>query len=414
MIHRTGFHQLLIISLLCLSGMTLSNAVYADNAAIMALIKILHDKGSLTDTEYALLQQAAMAEDETVTATPVPEATAPATAGTARSAPAHWTDTLGLKGDMRLRYQGEDNDPGNNRSRGRVRYRLGITAAPATGWEVGAGLASGSSDPRSTNQTFSGTFSSKAINLDYAYAQYRFNDHVKAVGGKFKSSPYLYLGSDMMWDSDINPEGFSINFSHPSGPGSTFANSGLWMLVENSNSSDDPYLAYAQLGQRFGNDDFFGTLAGTWYSFRDLTLIGDFGEGDSNSDYHFNGIVNLAGEIGLKDLFGEGSRASIVADWVNNTDTASSEDTGYLIGAKTSRGAWSLYYNYMRLEQNAWPDVLPDSDRFSGLTGIKGHEIAVGYDLMKNVAVGIDYYAIKSLLTDTSQDLLQLDLSVRF
>ncbi|MGY8813391.1 MAG: putative porin, partial [Gammaproteobacteria bacterium] len=127
---------------------------------------------------------------------------------------ASWASKISLKGDARMRYSGKKEEPNINRDRGRVRYRLGVIAQPTSDWEVGAGLASGTDDLRSTNQTFGDTFSTKGIHLDYAYTQYKFNDSIKAVAGKLKYSSYLYTASDLLWDGDINPEGFSTNFNH--------------------------------------------------------------------------------------------------------------------------------------------------------------------------------------------------------
>ncbi|MGY8813392.1 MAG: putative porin [Gammaproteobacteria bacterium] len=173
-------------------------------------------------------------------------------------------------------------------------------------------------------------------------------------------------------------------------------------------------MVYAQLGQNFGSENLFGTLAGTYYSFEDNTALGSFLTDGSNSDYHFGGIYALSGEVGLKNLFGNGTKASIYTDWVTNGDTSTDADNGYLVGVKASNGAWSLNYSYADLEQNAWPDIFADSDRFDGLTGIRGHEIVLSYNIMKNVVLAVDYYIMESKVLNEDQRLLQLDLNVKF
>jgi len=55
---------------------------------------------------------------------------------------------------------------------------------------------------------------------------------------------------------------------------------------------------------------------------------------------------------------------------------------------------------------------LPDSDRFDGLSGINGHEIALNYKVQKNVILGPDYYNVD--MQDINQDVLQLDLVFNF
>ena len=407
------------LALTILTGALLISAfqAHAANTAMMELIEILHNKGSITLDEYELLKKAAIADQATTTATREElkqDVENEFTVAAKKMDGAAWATKVNLKGDVRVRYQAQDNDPGSARDRERIRYRLGITALPTVGWEVGAGLASGLSDLRSTNQTFTDTFSKKPVNLDYAYVQHKFNDKLKLITGKFKFPAYLYTSSDLMWDSDINPEGISANFSHKSDLGTSFANSGYWVLTENGGSDNDPYLIYGQLGQNFATGNIFGAVTGSYYTFEENTALGAFPTTGSNSDFHFSGIYSVSAEFGLSDLSGTGTRASIIADWVTNSDTLSTEDSGYLIGLKAAQGPWSFRYAYAELELNAWPDILPDSDRFEGLTGISGHELVLEYELMTNVLLGLDYYASKNNITDTDQDLLQVDINVRF
>ena len=395
----------------------LSAPLSASNEAMLELIKILRDKGSITAAEYGLLKDAATADGEkiAVSVSEIGKDVAEKIDATTKSMEmAGWTSKVKLKGDVRLRYQTEDKDSSKRRDRGRARYRLGVIAKPVSGWEVGAGLASGSSDRRSTNQTFTDTFSSKGINLDYSYAQYKFNDNFKVIGGKFKRKKYLYAPSDLLWDSDINPEGFSANYKFDSAGGTTFVNGGAWVLSEDKRSNDDPHLIYAQIGHQFGSENLFGTLAGTWYTIEDITSLEAYDSDGSNSDFKFSGIYSVSAEIGLKDFLNTGMKTSLFMDQVSNGDTSTGEDRGYLIGAKTSSGPWSLKYSYADLEQNAWPDIFPDSDRLGGLTGIKGHEIALSYKIMSNVAIDFDYYSVDDELKDGNQKLLQVDLKVKF
>lgn len=68
-----------------------------------------------------------------------------------------------------------------NRDRYRVRARLGLITKINEQWEAGIGLASGGSDPRSTNDTLDNAFSTGDWRMDYAYAKYRpFKKETKA------------------------------------------------------------------------------------------------------------------------------------------------------------------------------------------------------------------------------------------
>ena len=73
-----------------------------------------------------------------------------------------------------------------------------------------------------------------------------------------------------------------------------------------------------------------------------------------------------------------------------------------------------MKYIYADLEANSVPDFLPDSDRFDGLTGIRGHEFEINYALVKHVSIGLNFYHVEAFATDIEQDLLQVDMNVKF
>jgi hypothetical protein len=386
----------------------------ASNEALMDLLELLHQKGTLTSSEMEILRNAAAADEEKATA-----ATAQATSNVekkvaaieTKSKKSEWTEKVRLKGDLRARYQYQDIDEGTDRSRGRIRYRLGVIAKPIDNWEVGAGLASGGADQRSTNQSFDGSFSTKNINLDYAYAQYKMGNGVKAIAGKFKRKKYLWAPTDIMWDGDINPEGLGINYSTKNAVGSAFVNTGIWVLEENSRSEDDSYMSYGQLGQKWENGGWKGTLAGTVYSFSDINFVDDLSAHEgTNTDSKLSSF-NLAGELGTK--VGGGSW-KVIGEYINNFETNTADDTAWAAGMKYKKDKWAFKYIYADIDANSVPDFLPDSDRFDGLTDVKGHEVEVKYALNKKVTLALDFYAMEDKATNINQEVLQADVIVKF
>ncbi len=385
----------------------------ATNEAMLDLLRILRDKGSISADEYDMLRNAALADEEKTQGETADLKREMEKSGDS-TANAGWANKVRIKGDIRLRYQYQDEDASISRDRGRVRYRLGIIARPADKLEVGAGLASGSDDQRSTNQSFDDSFSTKNIGLDYAYAEYAFTDSFKAVGGKFKYDDYLWTPTDLIWDSDINPEGASANFILRNSLGDTFLNGGVWVLEEEGGSKNDPNLFYGQLGHKWNSGRLFGALAGSYYNYSDITALGALSRSEgTNTDYRFDSL-GLSATLGMTDLLGKDSSLALIGDFIKNTDTSSPQDTGFAVGLKGGKSRWGFKYIYADLEANAWPDFLPDSDRFDGLTGIRGHEFAVSYALMKNVQLGLDYYAVKNTVGNTDQDLLQADVVIKF
>ena len=386
----------------------------AANEALLELFRILEQKGSLSKDEYQLLVNAAEADEEKSASSAYEareEVKQQIASVEANNAKMGWAEKIMLKGDLRTRYLYQDEDGRDDRGRGRIRYRLGVIAKPTPGWEVGAGLASGGSDQRSTNQSFDASFSTKGINLDYAYLQYGFDNGVNAVAGKFKRKKYLYAPTDVMWDTDINPEGFSVNYTGSNTWGGFFANGGIWVLEENSASSDDPFMGYGQIGQKWKSDEWSGTLAAAVYGFSNADVPADFAASEgTNTDADLSS-VNLAGEVSRK--VGK-TKVRLLGEFINNFDTDTSADTAWAIGTKITWQKWNFKYLYADVEANSVPDFLPDSDRFDGLTGTRGHEFEIKYSLMENVTLGLDLYAVEDMATEVDQQVLQADLSVKF
>ena len=398
---------------------------HAANGALLELFKIMRDKGSLTESEYELLVNVAKADEardewskheareafkEQISAIEEKAEEAVAVVET-RAETLGRADKIKLSGDLRTRYQYQDEDDRVERSRGRLRYRLGVIAKPLEGLEVGAGLASGGGNQRSTNQSFDRSFSGKGINLDYAYMQYAFDNGITAAAGKLKFKKYLWTPTDVMWDPDINPEGFSANYSSVNDSGGFFANAGVWVLEENSGASDDPYMGYGQAGQQWSAGDWFGTLAGAVYVFSDINELGDLTASEgTNTDTNLSSF-NLAGAVGTKI---GGGKARLIGEYINNFDTNTSADIAWALGAKYSWNKWKMKYIYADVEANSVPDFLPDSDRFDGLTGVRGHELEIKYALMKHVSFGVDFYHVEDIATDIAQDLVQVDMNVKF
>ncbi|MDZ4243371.1 MAG: putative porin, partial [Candidatus Omnitrophota bacterium] len=167
-----------------------------------------------------------------------------------------WVHNTKLKGDFRARYQYERkaNDT-DSRDRGRYRYRLGLESKVNDQVKVGAGLASGAEDPRSTNQTFQDTFERGDVRLNYAYGEYSPSPEISIIGGVFEKKKYLWTPDDMLWDSDINPTGGAVHLERKLvGNTKGFLNSGLFVLDESTSSDKpDPFIHYVQGGTKWKN-----------------------------------------------------------------------------------------------------------------------------------------------------------------
>lgn len=353
-----------------------------------------------------------------------------------------WVGNTKLTGDVRARYETSDteNDKSNSdRNRERFRLRLGVETVVNDQWKAGFGLASGSSDPRSVDQTMEDDFSHKSINLDYAYAQYAPVKWATLVAGKFKNP--IWNPEQLIWDSDINPEGAAVSFKfEPVKNFELFANIGSFTLEEFSAKANDPYLIAIQPGVNLKlPGDMYLKVAGTYYDFNYVkgnkwktTKAGDATTGDGTWGTGTN--TNVAGvyqydydsfagdvEFGMIKIPGPIPYAAVYGQYIHATDAHDNNDgwlAGFKFGDKSIKdfGDWQLSYNYRRLERDAWPDFLPESTAYNGNTNIKGHKVCVGYGIYKNVSLGINYYNDKHIhrTTDDTQTVLQADLNVKF
>lgn len=337
-----------------------------------------------------------------------------------------WLDKIKFSGDLRLRYQHDDQDGAPGRDRGRYRARLNVTAQVIEQIKVIIGLASGSDDPRSTNETFDDSFSSKGVTLDLAYAEYTPVKWAEILGGKMKNP--LWTPSDLLWDSDIRPEGGAGSLTYELMPDMTVFFTVAGFVLDEDSTENDPVMVPVQGGidAKLANR-FSVKFAVTYYEFMKVqNNVLDF-SAESNTltpdgvlQFDYNAF-SVSGEVDFDlKLFGNLiPYVSVFGDYVVNLDP-DDDNQGFLIGfgvghKKTSTpGQWQFKYLYRRLERDAWPDILPDSDFFGGATNAEGHELIAVVGVYKNISLGIDYYHTEEIEGDTEEDVFQFDVSFSF
>ncbi len=336
-----------------------------------------------------------------------------------------WVQKTTVKGDLRLRYQYTNRSSKHDRHRGRYRLRIGIVTELSDVLHVGFGLATGGGDPRSTNQTMDDSFETPDIRLDYAYAAYTPFCWLTVLGGKFKNP--LWGPSDLLWDSDIRPEGVSVLLHYRKGLADMFMNAGLWLLDEESGDEQDPVMAVVQSGVNLHiTDDIYLKNAVSYYEFRHVEKsVLDYSAETNTRDRNGNLLndydaVSVSAELGIKNPFRYVPFMSIYGDYVKNI-TLGNEDDGHLIGCKIghkkvrNKYEWQLKAMYRRLERDAWLDILPDSDAYGGETNAHGYEFVLTYGLYHNVTLGVDYYYMEKIRgASTSENLLQVDLVFKY
>lgn len=332
-----------------------------------------------------------------------------------------WAEKIKLKGDFRYRYENiDDENKAKDRNRNRVRARIEAQAKVNDDWKVGLGLASGSDDPVSTNQTLGGGGSTKGIHLDMAWFDYSGIENTNVIGGKFKNPFYKPAKNGLVWDGDYRPEGLAVKYDN----GTFFAN-GAFMFLESDDkagSQDAESFWGAQLGFNAALADNLELIAGV--SYYDIPVAGSMPFFDNDSF----GNTLTAGGVYMYDyeeleLFAELKTKvgdlplSFFVDWVENQDADDDEagfSSGLQLGKAKNPGTWQLAYIYQDLEADAVLGLTTDSDFGGGGTGSKGHIIKGAYALGKNTSFGVTYFINEQGDLETDYDRLQVDLKFKY
>ncbi|MFC1566689.1 putative porin [bacterium] len=381
------------------------------------LIKKLMEKGVLTDGEaqqLLTLSKEGMRKELAM--------------GKAKTAP-KWTQMIKLKGDLRLRFQRED-ETTYFRDRARMRFRLKGEAKVCKPIMIGFGLATGSDDARSTNQTMEDTFATKAINLDYAYAKYAAPKYITLLGGKIPNKSLIWKPADLLWDGDISLEGAGLIIEKKVGKLNLYINSG-YLILNHIKTDGNAAMTVVQPGITTKINGIGLKLAVSGYMFDKVkgnqlpqtaesnTYIDTGNDGFDNDDvlkYNYN-CVSTGLEISFADLYFE--KVALFAEGVQNPDP-SEDNKGFLGGIKFGNkkikkfGHWQIKAMYRELQKDAWLDVFPDSDFGGGETGLQGTEFVLKYGLTKNSTVGLDYYATTDMGKDKLKSLIQFDIVTKF
>lgn len=359
-----------------------------------------------------------------------------------------WVKNTKLKGDFRLRFQNlhEKNagDISKDTTIGRIRMRLGLDSKINDKLKVGVGIATGTGDPRSTNITLGGTSggdsAKPSVYLDYAYAKYDPNPWLNLVGGKMPLNDVLWEPTDLIWDTDITPEGGVVGFDKTLDPKtSVFMKTGALVLVADTStvSGSMAYLVQPGIDYAFNDNlslkgaityEYFQTKGSvpSTYATKGQNTRENGSTSGTTSSYAYNySNVNPALEFTIKQPFkalglGSADFLKFQSEYVNNF-AVSKKSSGFSLGFKLGKnkidkwGDWQFKYVYAMLGKDAVPDALPDSDRLSGRTGMRSHEGEFIFGLGKNTFFGLDIYRSWSLVgAKAPETLVQADWNLKW
>jgi len=424
--------KLVFLAVVLVVGVFLASALYAGE--IDLLLEKLVDKGVLTGAEAQQIKYETQEQVKKEIAM-----------GKYSLLPA-WVQNMKLKGDLRLRYQYHHEKQAGSYEKdthiGRVRMRLGLETQINDRILAGIGIATNSSgDPRSTNMTFgSGGHSSKMeIRLDYGYAKYMPFSYLTLVGGKMLLGDVLWEPSDLIWDTDITPEGAVASFNKDVTDNvGLFMNIGILPQTADTSDNADPINLYLlQPGASFKlNENVKLKGAFTYYNFSNTKNTAyptgswyksSNTKSGSNWAYDYR-LISPVLELSIKEPFKafgisflDFESLKFFGEYVNNT-AVDKKNTGFSLGFKLGKdkverwGDWQFKYIYAMLGKDATLDTTPDSDRYGGRTAIRSHEGALSFGLSKNTSLDFDVYRSWRINGNAKapETLVQVDWNLKF
>lgn len=337
-----------------------------------------------------------------------------------------WTESIKLKGDLRYRHEYIDQEGKLERNRQRIRARIALEGKIHSDVKVLFQLATGSSDPVSTNQSLDGGLSTKGIGLDIAQFSWKpaSAEGFNLTGGKIKT-PFVKPGkAELLWDGDLRPEGITASYQSPKGSAQFFLiAAGFWL--EESSSGVDAGLRAVQGGVKVNTSDSksyikagagyfdYSNLEGRPTVFDDADSFGNSLDPSDNYMYDFN-LLELFVEVGTK---ANSTPLTIFGDFVTNNEP-DSNNTAWLVGAKIGKakktGSWEGRYNYRKVEMDAVLGVFTDSDFRGGGTNGQGHEFGLNVMAASKIKLGASLFINeRDLVAKTDFTRLQIDANFK-
>ncbi|MBC8040918.1 MAG: putative porin [Opitutaceae bacterium] len=354
---------------------------------------------------------------------------------------------LKISGDIRLRQQFEsqtttaDTDVSNERTRTRFRFRLNGDFTLQNGWETGFALETAPAAD-SGNQTLENGADDYGIHLARAYVAYS-NGDLLLVGGKQKNLLYT---TDLLWDGDINPQGFTEQYAFHFGDNASLTlRAAQFLMDDNAESSGpttsatDAWLFYqqAEYKQKLGKSSL--TVAPGYFFYNASTLAGLGNEDAFNGTTENISVFVLPGDISFKvgantvKVYGDlayNFRADSRTKEAYARPVSDSDPLAWLVGVSYGTGTgkdagnWKVSADYREIGLSSIDPNINDSDfAFSNLNQ-SGFKLGASYNLTTFATVNITYMQTEEMDSLTgagpgianldSSDLFQLDLVVKF
>jgi hypothetical protein len=365
-----------------------------------------------------------------------------------------------ISGDIRVRYElrsGQDNTTGDNVDRARWRYRLRplFTGNLGSQWFYGFRFEN-SNGSRSSNVTMGGDGgpwgkSDDGLYVGQVYIGFKPTNDWTLYAGRM---PNPFVSTSLVWDGDINPEGFAEKFTHEAGKVTYFANLGQFLYdsanpqnaLSPSTNRQDQYMLGWQGGVKVKIDEKNSfQIAPTLYHYvnNELTSKNFAGAFSASNATAINNLTVVDVPVEFNTVLPNGAAGRIFGDLAYNIDgedraakygraDLDSEVWAWQLGAQYGKaklkGEWDAKVFYQQTDLFSLDANLVDSDLFDSRVNTEGFVAGVNYQLSDAVTFTVTYAngktKNKSAISPGAGDigistlkgfsLLQLDIVAKF
>lgn len=341
---------------------------------------------------------------------------------------------LEIKGDLRLRQESKTEEgatTADNKTSNRQRYRLrvGMNYKLDSKLSVKTQFASGAGEQTSTNQTMGNNGAQKQLWIDMAYVEFKPIDALTLFGGRMKNNMWQAYSSDIVWDTDYNPEGLAESIKIPVGNTRLFFNALQSTinedLVGSSTGTKPQYLFSNQVGITVPVPmDSRVTLAGAIHEF-----VNERSRAITAAPGKAQGTNTFPNDIRVNELSGEfftnlpvidlplSVQGTFIKNTASNEQLTPNDNTGYqaggILGKADRKSAFEVAYFKKSSGKDSTEDDIADSD-FPGTNRV-GNIYWVAYGLSDVAGLKAKYFDTKAI-NGAKKDiqLLQIDFQVKF
>jgi hypothetical protein len=332
---------------------------------------------------------------------------------------------LKVSADARLRAEGTlDQTNGEDRWRGRFRFRLSADYQVADGLKAGSRFTT-LSDGRDANNPHwdfgdADGFSASEVGIDRLFLEWQPQSSWTLTGGKFghvftRPSPFR----EFAWDDDVQPAGVAAVWSPKTDGAVSFDLRAIYAVAAEVNSLNgsgvDPAVFGGQANVNFKASETTSIHVATSYS--DWSSLRNFTSDQGNTGDEFA----IWDTYAMVTLSGEGfSRITAFGQYFDNLDDDSGEDTGYVAGVQLGRtkgkGNWNVFGGYYDLDANSvFSSVAQDDTPIPGTglgTGMSGFVAGTQCFVLDNVSLKL---WVLTSDADASEDpyRIRFDIAVR-